>query len=353
MIIDAHTHVVPSLRVPTRAERTAGWPYIVEDDGARTVMQGEKSLRRLTSPAWDVADRSTQMDRLGVATQVLLPAPFLFLYDRAPAVAAEFAEVQNEAIADFCAAAPERFVGFASVPLQDPERAVRTLRRAVKELGLRGVEIGTHAHSLLLHDAALDVFFAEAEALDVPVFVHPGPLDRPDRTAHNGLAFALARPVETELAVGSLVHGGVLERHPALRVCLAHGGGGIPALAGRMEIGWSRNTPGARAGSPSPRALLRRLYADTLTYDPYVLPLVERAFGPDHLVVGSDFPFATQESPPGAAVLAALREGLLSSLDGDDLARNAGTFLNGCRPPRIRRGASRSLAGTERSEGNE
>jgi aminocarboxymuconate-semialdehyde decarboxylase len=329
MIIDVHTHAVPPVRAPSDAERAAGRPYTRDTGGTRQVLARDTVLRELGPQAWDPAARLAQMDELGVTAQVIMPAPFTFLYGLDPALAGEFATEQNDAIAAFCAADPGRLIGFASVPLQDPERAVAELRRAVLEQGLHGVEIGTNAVTLQLHDPELDPFFTAAADLNVPVFMHPGPFEHNARAVHSGLAFALARPLETELAAGSLVFGGVLERHPRLRICLAHGGGGVPAIAGRWEAGWARRTPGVRPGSASPRSLLRRLWADALTYDPHALSLAERTFGAGHLVVGTDTPFAAQESPPGAGVAEAARAGLFAdpALDVAAMAANARAFL--------------------------
>lgn len=329
MIIDVHTHAVPPMREPSSAERAVGWPYVTGVDGTRKAMRRDAVLRVLNPTAWDVEARLGQMDADGVSAQVVMPAPFTFLYDADPVLAADFAAEQNAAIAALCQADPERLIGFGSVPLQDPDRAVAELRRAVLGEGLRGVEIGTSAGRLELHDEGLDPFFAAAEDLDVPLFIHPGPLRNGGRADHSGLAFALARPLETEIAAGSLVFGGVLERHPHIRICLAHGGGGVPAIAGRWETGWERRTPGVRADSQNPRSLLRRLWADTLTYDPEILPLTERTFGADHLVVGTDIPFAAQESPPGAAAARAAVGGLFAdkSLDLTAMASNTRALL--------------------------
>jgi aminocarboxymuconate-semialdehyde decarboxylase len=337
MIIDIHTHAVPPVRAASAAEKAAGRPYTEDTGGSRRVLARGEVLRVLTPHAWDPAARLERMDAQGVEAQAVLPAPFTFLYGAEPGLAAEFAAEQNDAMATFCSAAPGRLTGFASVPLQDPGRAVAELRRAVLGLGLRGVEIGTNAVGLQLHDSGLDPFFGAAEDLGIPVFIHPGPLEKTGRTVHSGLAFALARPVETELATGSLVFGGVLERHPRLKACLAHGGGGVPATAGRWEHGWAKRTPGVRPDSISPRALLRRLWADTLTYDPAVLPLAERVFGSDHLVVGTDAPFAAQEDPPGAAAAEAARRGLFTdpALGLDAMTANARAFLGAAVPDHL------------------
>lgn len=342
-LIDVHTHALPPLREPSQAERAGGWPEVRDADGVRRVSRGGKLVRELGPAAWDVTARVTAMDRDGVAQQVVSPAPFAFLYDAEPTLAAEFAAHLNDSIAGLCAQEPDRLLGFGSVPLQDPAVAVAELQHVVG-LGLTGVEIGSNAVTRQLHDPELEEFFAEAERLGVPLFLHPGPLDMLDRTGHNGLAFALARPVETELAIGSLAHGGVLERHPALRVCVAHGGAGVPALAGRWQAGWERRTPGVRPGSAAPRLLLARLWSDTLTYDPSTLASVASTFGLEHLVLGTDFPFTAQESPPGAAMAEA---GLVPHWQ-DELAANARAFLFGADTDA---GAAQSPTGSPRTQG--
>lgn len=353
-LVDLHAHVYPSLRTPSAREAELGWPRARSAGDQLQVFRGDRLVRTLTESAWDVAARLAEMDADGVRHQVVSPAPFAFLYDAPADLAADFAAHLNDQIAAFCGEAPERLTGFASVPLQDPERAVAELSH-VLDRGLAGVEIGTSAGRLLLHDEALSGFFAEAERLGVPIFLHPGPLERLERTGHNGLAFALARPVETEMAIGSLVHGGILERHPGLRVCVSHGGAGIPALLGRWQTGWQRQTPGVRPDSPDPRTLLRRLWADTLTYDPRVLSLVADAFGADHLVLGTDSPFTARESPPGGAVRDAVAAGLLDLGTADwaaVLARNAEAFLRGAEPRQVPDDRSTSHAVTGPSISN-
>jgi aminocarboxymuconate-semialdehyde decarboxylase len=308
-LLDVHTHALPTMRRPSNFELAHGWLEISNRAGFRRVIRNGTAVRDLQPEAWDASARLEVMDRDGVDVQIVSPAPFAFLYDADPEVAAEFAAHLNEQIAAMCAADPRRLIGFGTVPLQDPESAIAELRHAVLDLGLAGLEIGSNPITARLHDHEMVPFFTVAEDLDVPLFLHPGPLGSLDRAGDNGLAFALARPVETEFAIGALVHGGILERHPRLRVCVSHGGAGVPAQAGRWQEGWRRRTPGVREASVSPRVLLRRLWADTLTYDPSTMSLLARTFGSDHLVLGTDFPFAAQESPPGAAFAEAVATG--------------------------------------------
>jgi aminocarboxymuconate-semialdehyde decarboxylase len=318
-MIDVHTHILPSgLPVPGPAARRAGWPVLRESNGTRRVYQNDKLVRTLLPPGWDPGARLSDMDTDGVRVQVLSPIPFTFLYDAEPGIAAELAAWQNDAIAKICAELPERFAGLGTVALQDTERAVAELHRVVNELGLAGVEIGTQMAGTGLHDPVLDPFFSAAERLGAALFVHPGKPLAPERTAHNGLEFGLARPVETALAAGSLVHGGVLARHPRLRVCLAHGGGATAMLAGRWQRGWELLDRPEGLADASPRELLHRLWVDTLTYDPAALSLAAVVFGDRHLLLGTDYPFTVAERPAGA---------VLSLHQRDLVAKNARAFL--------------------------
>ncbi|MGW1025680.1 amidohydrolase family protein [Streptomyces sp. NPDC002577] len=329
-MLDVHTHHFPRhLPPPSEAAAVEGWPVVVDEGGRIEVFQRGKLMRVLDAAAWDAERRIQDMDRAGIETQVISPTPFTFLYDADPALAIEYVQAQNDVLAELVEAGQGRFLGLAGLPLQDPEAAVAEARRVRSVLGLHGVEIGTHAGRYLLHDPELDPVFAELETFDAAVFVHPWQPVEPRRSSHHGLAFGLARPVETELAVGSLVFGGVLDRHPGLRVCLAHGGAGIPALRGRLRNGWQRQPPASRLPVQDPLTALKGLWADGLTYDPHTLALAEGTFGADHMVVGSDYPFAAQEQPIAASYRQAAELDVLAM--GPDwrerTTRNALAFL--------------------------
>lgn len=329
-MLDVHTHILPpAVPDPPSAEaERAGWPVAERSGDRRRVHQAGRLARTLTPPGWDVGARLAEMDALGVAAQVLMPIPFTFCYDADPAITDDLARAQNDAIAAIVAAHPDRFHGLGTVPLQDPERAVAELRRIRTELRLSGVEIGTHVAGTSLHDPSLTPFWAAAEELGAAVFIHPGRSAAPDRTGHNGLDFGLARPVETSLAAGALVHGGVLTRHPGLRICLAHGGGCTAMMAGRWQRGWDLLPRPEALTEASPRDLLARLWVDTLTYDPGALGLAAEVFGTDRLVLGTDHPFTVAERPPGTTVADAVRAGGLPLTDWPaDLTGNARLFL--------------------------
>lgn len=306
----------------------------MEDGDNRRIYQRGSLVRTLSPTAWDVGTRSREMDVEGVDTHVLSPIPFTFLYEADTELTAQLSALQNHAIAEACASSPERLIGVGTVPLQDPQAAINELKRCVLDLHLAGVEIGTIAGSLQLHDSDLAPFFAAAAELNAAIFVHPGRVLNPDRTAHHGLDFALARTIETALGAASLVQGRVLERHPELRVCLAHGGGCVPQIVGRWDFGHHYVRRPDDPTQPTPSTVLATMWADTLTYEPEALRLTTHTFGSDHLVLGTDYPFAARERPPGAVIRRARDSGLLGGLGEswqDHLTRNAWAFLYGSR----------------------
>ncbi|ASR35521.1 hypothetical protein BAY61_11515 [Prauserella marina] len=312
-MLDVHTHFVPrNLPPPDDDAVRQGWPVLRERAEAVDVVQRGAVIRTLTAGAWDAGARVADMDRLGVARQVVMPAPFTFLYDADERIATRYAAAQNDVLAGLVGAAPRRLLGLGALPLGHPTAALAEIRRIAAEPGLLGVVIGTHAGRHQLHDAALDPVFGALERHDLAVFVHPWQPLAAGRTAHHGLAFGLGRPVETELAVGSLVFGGVLDRHPGLRVCLAHGGAGIPSLRGRLRNGWLRRAVADRVPATDPMEALRALWADGLTYDGMALALAEDTFGAEKMVLGTDYPFAAQESEPGASFADAAARSLLA-----------------------------------------
>lgn len=305
---DVHTHFFPrDLPPPSDGAIAEGWPVVVDQGQQVQVYQRGKLVRVLDSSAWDSRSRFRDMERDGVDAQVIMPTPFTFLYDSDPALTIQYVQAQNDVLAALVEAGNGRFYGLGALPLQDPAAAVAEIHRLRFTLGLHGVEIGTHASRYLLHDRELDPVFGELERWDAAVFVHPWMPVAPRRSGHHGLSFGLGRPVETELAVGSLLFGGCLDRHPGLRVCLAHGGAGIPALRGRLRNGWQRQPERSRWPQCDPQDALKKLWADGLTYDPFALTLAEDTFGVDRMVVGSDYPFAAQERPIGASFANAAR----------------------------------------------
>jgi aminocarboxymuconate-semialdehyde decarboxylase len=237
-----------------------------------------------------------------------------------------FARMQNENVAGVVGRHPDRFVGMATVPLQDPALAVKELRYCRERLGLRAVEIGSCPAGRDFDDPALFPFFEACAELDVAAFVHPAvPLVGQERLTKYYFPLIVGNPLETALAASKLIYGGVLERLPQLRVCFAHGGGAFPFTLARLDHGWKVRPEGPAAIPRPPREYARRLYFDSLTLSAMNLKFLVEQFGADRVVIGSDYPFDMGAVDPiGAVAEAGLPEAARKQIEGATAARVLG-----------------------------
>ena len=297
-LVDVHTHAIddelPDLRHAFPQDR---WPSIDRtSDTEAQLMFGGQQYRRIDHRCWSARARLIDMDSKGVGMQVLSPIPVTFCYRASAAGAAELASAQNEFFARITHEHPTRFAALGTVALQDPDRAVDEVRRCMQQPGFLGVEIGTRVGGTELADPSLDRFFAVAHELGALVLVHPSDQDLPTRVTGLGLGFGAGMPIETALAAAALIANGALKRRPEVRICLAHGGGALPAMIGRLDKG--AIIAGMPADSPDlPSRLARRLWCDSLTYNRDALQAAVDVFGRDHVVFGSDYPFAAMPEP--------------------------------------------------------
>lgn len=305
MKIDLHTHMLPR-----------EWPDLVErygcegfvrlehhEPGRARMLIGDRCFRVIEDNCWEPARRIDDCDRCGVDVQVLSTVPVMFAYWADARHTHDLARLLNDHIAEVCRAHPRRFMGLATVPLNDPQRACAELERAVGDLGLAGVEIGTHVNAWNLDEPALRPFFELAEQRGAAVFVHPWDMLAPERMVKYWLPWLVGMPTESALAVCSLIFGGVFERLPSLRVCFAHGGGAFPAIVGRVEHGFlARPDLCAVENARNPRDYLHRLFMDSCVHDADVLRGLIRLVGVNRVALGSDYPFPLGEARPGELI---------------------------------------------------
>lgn len=303
MPIDVHTHyVAPELVEFLDREGGRYATRVVADaDGRRWFSIKEAARRPITPRLTDLDTRVGVMDAQGVRVQVLSCPPFMLYPDVGADEALTIARLANDAMAAAVTRRPDRFAALATVPLQTPDRAAAELERAVS-LGLRGAQIGTSVGSRDLDDPELEPFWAATSALGVPIALHPfdaapvGPLGR------YYLGNLVGNPTETALAASLLIFGGVLERFSGLRVVLYHAGGALGSVLGRLDHGWTVR-PECRAAIPrAPSSYLGQLTIDTIAHDRATLADLVRRFGPERVVLGSDFPFDMGDERPVAAV---------------------------------------------------
>ncbi len=266
--------------------------------GKASIMIDGREFRRLDARSWDVGRRVADMEAQGVAIQALSPMPELLSYWLEPQAAMELGRHVNSVIAGMISVAPGRFAGLGMVPLQDPDLAACELSR-LKADGLCGVEIGSNVLGKSPGDADFDVFFAEAERLDMAVFVHALHPVATDRLIGPRLLVPfIGFPIDTGLAAASFITAGTLAKFPRLRLAFSHGGGVLASFLPRLQQGWSI-APELQAAFSSPLESARQMYFDNIVFDGATLKHLISLFGDTQVLAGSDYPYVAGQDFPG------------------------------------------------------
>jgi aminocarboxymuconate-semialdehyde decarboxylase len=337
MLVDAHAHLLPR-DYPADAPECFPRMDPIDGDTARMLLFGAVRFRA-RDVFFEAERRIEEMAASGVDVEVLTPMPPLLRYDLPLKDGLSLARHVNEATATLCATAPSRLIGFGMVPMQDPETAAAELT-AVREAGLYGVEIASNVTGASIGDKRFLPFFAEAERLDLPVFVHamPTPTDRLPRSTMGTYVVGL----EGTLAAASLIAGGTAAECPNLRISFSHAAGGFPLMVPRAQYFWGgtwNEEPPVKERAvmpddgPSPLEYARRFYYDSMVFDRRALRYIIDLLGHDRILVGSDFPAMPREEPAGRS----LRSLDLPPAVLDDITwYNAFRFL-GIEPPAANR----------------
>jgi aminocarboxymuconate-semialdehyde decarboxylase len=306
--VDVHAHFFPEAYLKLIAEEGAALGAGVDRTDPKGPVLRVHGARTppLDATYWDVDRRRRVMDRQGVGVHALsLTVPMV--YWAGADLGARLAAAVNDAMVDAHRAFPDRFVGCATLPLQDPARARAELERAARLPGIRGVYVGTNVNGRPLSDPAFEPLFAACAARRLPVLLHPVNVIGAERLAAHYLSNLLGNPFDTAVAAAQLVFGGVLDRHPRLEVCLPHAGGALPYLVGRLQHG-QRVRPENRKIARKPfGAYLRRFTYDTISHAPEALRYLIGLVGADRVMLGSDYCFDMGPARPRDIVEKQLR----------------------------------------------
>ena len=292
--IDCHTHILGEAAMQRLAKESPKVTPVMTargDPACKLTIDGAVVQDPFPRELWDTDQRLRDMDAHGVDVQVLAPTVFTFFYQHEPALGLACAAVQNDEIAAEIKRHPGRFLGIGGVPLQAPELAAQELRRCIMTLGLRGAMIGTHVRGRNLDDPALEPFWVTAAELGAFIFIHPHGGAGAERLDAYYLKNLVGLPFETTIAGACLVFGGVLERHPDLKICLSHGGGFMPYQAGRFRHGYDVRPEAKVNLAQSPEASIGRLFYDTILHSKPTLEFLVSSAGADRVLLGSDYPF--------------------------------------------------------------
>jgi aminocarboxymuconate-semialdehyde decarboxylase len=307
---DLHAHIVPATLVDAmRGGRAADGVHTVVSEGQEYTVHGGGKRHPLPPEVRDVEARLARMDDAGVDIAVVSLSPTLLMYWVGAEEAVEHARLVNDGIAAAVAEAPDRLVGCAHVPMQDPDAAVAEVQRVTGELGLRGVQIAPMVLDRSLDEEDLVPVLAAVERAGVPATLHPyfiGAGARPGLDRYF-LTNLVGHPYQTAVGASRLIMSGVLDQLPDLELVLVHGGGYLPYQVGRLDHGY-RVRPEARACRSLPSTYLRRFTFDTLTHSAASMRFLIDLVGADRVAYGTDFPYDMGGGSPA------------EQLDGVDLA---------------------------------
>jgi aminocarboxymuconate-semialdehyde decarboxylase len=287
--LDLHTHYYPRIYFDKIRELPSEFSFDKSPSGQTIITYRGVRFFGVTPPMTDVAKRIEDMDRVGIDVEVVsLSTPNVFFTDAAHQP--EIARMVNDAYADLIAQHPQRFKGFASIPMDNPEAALAELHRALDELKLNGVILLSNIGGKSLTSPEYREFFAEANRMKLCILLHPMLPANTDPFREYVLGPIVGFMFDTTLAIARMCFDGMFKDFPDIRWIAAHLGGAAPYLMERMDNGW-RDFPECRAKIDElPSTYLKRLYYDTVNFNPHMLGMVRDMIGADRMVMGSDYP---------------------------------------------------------------
>ena len=305
--IDTHAHYLPR-DWPDLAAKYGDnrFPVIHHgDDGRHRIYKDGKFFREIWPNTWDPDERVADYARFGVQVQVISTVPVMFSYWAKPHHALELHRSLNDHMAETCRGHRRNYAGIGTVPLQSPRLAIEELERCVDQLDLQGVQIGSHIGDWNLDAPELFEFFAAAQDLGAAILIHPWDMMGSESMPKYWMPWLVGMPAEQSRAACALIFGGVLERLPRLKICLAHGGGAFPYTVGRIEHGFKmRPDLVATDNHRGPREYFGRLFFDSCVHDPRALRYLIDTVGIETVMLGTDYPFPLGEQEPGSGILA-------------------------------------------------
>ncbi|MDE2167687.1 MAG: amidohydrolase [Alphaproteobacteria bacterium] len=265
------------------------------------VLTPERPYGPIRPAFFDVDQRFAFLDKLGIGQQVLIPPPFVFYYWTNDGAARDLMALENDSLATTVSRYPTRFQAFGTVMMQDVPAAVRECER-IKNLGLRGVEIGSNVNGASLDELRFWPFYEAMEALDLAILIHPADVTGKERMADYHLRNLVGFPFDTTLAAAKLIFSGVLERFPRLRICLGQAGGFLPWIIGRLDAGFRARPECRRNIVRPPSDYLRQFYYDTIIHSPASSHFLIEVVGSNRVMLGTDFPFDMGAASPVAEI---------------------------------------------------
>ena len=323
--IDVHSHV----GVPRAAELVKrhlapdAMPLVTFADAATKALNQKQEVDIIARAPLE--KRLADLDAMGIDMQVIKPPPPQCYYAVPLDIAVEAARMVNDGIAEFVAQKPDRLKGFGTVPMPNGKEAAEELERCVTKLGFKGVQVLTNVNGRELSDPAFAPFWKKAEELGVLVVIHPNGFTHADRLKRFYFNNVIGNPLETTIALHYLIFDGVLERHPNLKILAVHGGGYLASYSGRIDHAWGARSDAHGDLPHPPTTYLKKVYFDTVVFTPHQLQELVRLYGPDKILMGTDYPFDMADyDPVGHVCGAGLDEADVAAICGGNVKRLLG-----------------------------
>lgn len=291
--IDMHTHIIPE-HLPNWTKKFGYGNFIYLEhhrQGFARMMQGERFFREIEANCWDPKIRINDYEKFDTQVQVVCTIPVMFSYWAKPHDCAELSKFLNDDIANLCAKYPKNYVGLGTIPMQDAGLAIEELERC-KELGLKGVQIGSNINNKNLSDPEFFPIFEACEKLGLAVMIHPWNMMGKSDMEKYWLPWLVGMPAETSRAICSMIFGGVMRKLPDLRLNFSHASGSFLATIGRVEHGFNCRPDLVAIDNPiNPREYVGKFWIDCITHDIDMLKYVLNMQGSKRVCLGTDYPF--------------------------------------------------------------
>ncbi len=290
LAVDLHCHVhTPAADDLAKADK--GSNALVHYRNKRTEAHQRKLRAELDRKLTSIEQRLSDMDGMGIDVQAISSSPLQYYYRVDADVGRQTSRAINERLAEIAQSHPDRFVALGTAPMQDPKLAVAELEYCMKKLGFRGMELGTNVGGVEIADKRYERFWRKAEELGAVIFLHPLGFTDPTRLTQHFLSNIIGNPLDTTVALGHIVFGGVLERYPKLKIVVAHGGGYMGHYPARMDHGYKVRPECHDHITRPPSYYMKKMYYDTMVFDEKQLEHLVNLWGADHVVIGTDYPY--------------------------------------------------------------
>jgi len=282
LAVDLHCHVHTPAADAIAQQSAAPKPDPIVQHGSQRTADRQQQLRtELDKKLTSIEQRLADMDKMGIDVQAISTSPGQYYYRLEPDLGRRTSRVINERLA----------VALGTVPMQEPKLAVAELEYCMKELGFRGMEIGTNVHKVELSDERFNPLFAKAQELGAVIFLHPSGFTDTSRLGPHFLTNVIGNPLDTTFALSHIVFGGVLERYPKLKFVAAHGGGYLGHYPARMDHAYRVRPECHDHIKRPPSYYMKKIYYDTMVFGETQLEHLVKLWGADHVVIGTDYPY--------------------------------------------------------------